>query len=86
MDYIISKSESYILKGIAVILMFHLHFCGFPEWLAEGSACKEIIPVSLRGMTVMRITAIFGAICVGIFTFLSGYYFQKNNLSGGAAA
>lgn len=74
MKYEISKRCSYILKGIAVLLMFYHHFCGFPEWIAEGLVCKNIIPFSVQGISLMRIIAVFGSICVEIFTFLSGYY------------
>lgn len=67
------------MQGIAVILMFYHHFCGFPEWLSETSKCKSIIPVMVSGMSLMRIIAVFGTICVGIFTFCTGYYYFYNN-------
>lgn len=79
----IDKKCSYILKGIAIILMFYHHFCGFPEWLLEGSQCKSMIPITVSGMSVMRIIAVFGTICVGIFTFCSGYYWGEDKDSAG---
>lgn len=74
----ISKRATLILKGIAVIAMFYHHFCGFPEWLAEGLECRPIIPLSIQGLSLLRITAVFGCICVGIFACLSGYSFGIN--------
>lgn len=67
-----TKSDSLVIKGIAIVMMLIHHFWGFPEWIV----IKEQI------MPSPYISFIFQSLvfCVVIFSFISGYayYFTKD--------
>lgn len=38
----INKEESYIIKGIAILLMLVHHFFTFPQWIIMGGGTHRI--------------------------------------------
>lgn len=61
-QYIISKNDSYIIKAIAIFLMFIHHFFTFPHWILSGGYTK--------------FSFYFNAptkLCVSIFAFITGW-------------
>lgn len=67
------RHSSDVIKGAALLLMFIHHFFTFPEWYVPA----------LSGLAHPWFAAHFSAptrLCVGIFAFLSGYfyYFSKD--------
>lgn len=60
-----TKKQSQIIQGIAILLMVYHHFFLNPEQLSSW--------VSYGNMEFVRHFAWFGKICVGLFCFVSGY-------------
>lgn len=63
----ISKTESFTIKGIAILLMLIHHFFTFPQWIVAG-----------RYSPNPELALIFSSptkLCVCIFAFLNGYAF-----------
>ena len=59
----ITKKQSVMIQGIAVLLMMYHHFFLDPSELA----------ISYGNIELVKQTAWFGKICVGMFAFVSGY-------------
>ena len=59
----ITKKQSVMIQGIAVLLMMYHHFFLNPSELA----------LSYGNIELVKSTAWFGKICVGMFAFVSGY-------------
>ncbi len=57
-----------ILKGIAIIFMFAHHFFTYPQWYVEGVSYPELQYFAEHFCEPLRI-------CVGIFAFLTGYFY-----------
>ncbi len=68
-----TKKQSAMLQGIAILLMLHHHFFTVPS----------TDHVFFLNVEAVRLTAWFGKICVGLFAFVSGYgiyhSFQKHH-------
>ena len=60
-----TKKQSQIIQGIAILLMVYHHFFLNPEQLSSW--------ISYGNMEFVRHFAWFGKICVGLFCFVSGY-------------
>lgn len=60
-----TKRQSQIIQGIAILLMVYHHFFLNPEQLSSW--------VSYGNIEIVRHFAWFGKICVGLFCFVSGY-------------
>ncbi len=62
-----------VLKGVAILIMFFHHFLTFPDWWPEGVDYPIMRQIADALWSPMQI-------CVGIFCFLTGYfyYFNKN--------
>ncbi len=69
-DINIDKKDSRILKGIAIIGMFILHFWAYEGWLYPNVSIDGFLPKSIY----VAIGA-FGNFCVSLFAFLTGYSF-----------
>ncbi len=65
----LSKQDTLVLKGVAILLMLEHHLWGFPER----------IPVQLHSMvgladsSFLSVIGDFGRICIAVFAFLGGY-------------
>lgn len=68
-DKYISKSNSLIIKGIAIIMMIVHHLFGFSDRINE----EYISIYKLEGMPIEYFTGIIGKCCVSIFLFIGGY-------------
>lgn len=69
-DRLITKNKNLAIKFIAVVLMIVLHTFSFPERIKN----VEYISIYLiNGIPIEYYVGRFGAICVGIYLFLSGY-------------
>ena len=69
------KQEATMIAGIAIILMFIHHFFGFEEYRFYGNGFYE--PVKIGGISIERMLAAFGKLCVAIFAFNSGVAIWK---------
>lgn len=58
------------IKGVAICIMLFHHFFGFPNWIEEGIVFYGI---PFRGTTIEYYLAVFGKVCVAMYTVLSGY-------------
>lgn len=80
-SFALSKNNTEIIKGIAILLMLFHHLFGFPEWLTDGI---KYIGIPLRANTLECVIGKFGHICVALFAFITGYgmYFsyKKGNI------
>ena len=67
----LSRQQTAVAKGGAILLMFWHHLFGFPERIP---AAAKLISVTGGGsLYVEDQLAIFGRLCVALFLFLSGY-------------
>ncbi|MEG1311464.1 MAG: acyltransferase [Romboutsia sp.] len=69
-DNLISKNKSLSLKFVAVILMILFHTFAFPDRIKD---VEYISLLKINGQAIEFYIAKLGIICVGMFTFLSGY-------------
>lgn len=74
-----TKSDTKVVKGIAIILMLYHHLFAFPDRLPEG--IQYVSAFSLSGETISYWIGLFGKICVALFTFMAGYgtYYSCKN-------
>ena len=72
----LSKRDSDIIKGMAIVLMFVHHFFCFPTWYVDGISYPKLTGFA----EFFRFPT---KICVSIFAFLTGYAYSKNNVGGG---
>lgn len=71
----ISRADTRLLKGVAIILMLVYHFFTFPEWYISGIgySYSAILEKYLYGPTQW---------CVALFAFITGYtYYYNTNKS-----
>ena len=61
----ITKKQSALLQGVAILLMIYHHFFNDPSLYGDG--------LIFRNENWVRSFAWFGKICVGLFAFVSGY-------------
>lgn len=68
----INKTDTRLLKGIAIILMLVYHFFTFPEWYVNGIgySYSVLLEKYLYGPTQW---------CVALFAFITGYVYYFNN-------
>jgi len=67
----LTKQNSDVIKGFAIILMLVHHLFGFPERAPEGLSIHPL----LSTFPLEYQLGVFGQICVPLFVFLSGYSF-----------
>ena len=65
------KQEARIVSGVAIVMMMIHHFFGFPDYLLPENHYISLF--SFGDITVERLAAAFGKLCVAIFAFNSGY-------------
>lgn len=65
----LDRGETLAVKGVALIFMFAHHFFTFPEYYAAGIAYPGFAPYIRFFRVPLRI-------CVGIFAFLTGYFYR----------
>lgn len=65
----LTKQHSLLLFGIAILLMLAHHLFAFPERLHIG----YISIGKINGNNIETVFGIFGKLCVGIYSFISGY-------------
>lgn len=65
----ISKEESIMIRGLAVMLMVFHHLFAFPERISYS----YFAPLDFTGLHLETILAYYGRICISIFAFLTGY-------------
>lgn len=73
------KTEAQMIAGVAIIMMLVHHFFGFADYRLDGNWIYE--PVKIGGVSVERIFASAGKLCVAIFAFSSGYAIWVNRKS-----
>lgn len=69
----LSRKESSIIQGIAVMLMVYHHLFGFPDRIVS----EYVIVSDLSFLHIGTILSYFGRICISIFAFCSGYGIYK---------
>ena len=73
-DTFFSRTDTKIIKGLAIILMLMHHLWAFPERIAGG----ELKPfITIGGKNTLIFFGEFGKICVSIFFFVGGYGIYK---------
>lgn len=70
---LISKEQSYIIKGFAILLMLVHHFYTFPSWIITGG-----YEPNLRFATLFNSPT---KLCVCIFAFINGWTFAFKDVS-----
>lgn len=73
------KTEAQMIAGVAIVMMLVHHFFGFADYRLDGNWVYE--PVKIGGISVERIFASAGKLCVAIFAFSSGYDIWVNRES-----
>lgn len=73
------KEEAKMIAGVAIVMMLVHHFFGFADYRLEGNWFYESLMVG--GVSVERIFASAGKLCVAIFSFSSGYAIWVNRES-----
>ena len=69
------KREAKLIAGVGIFLMLIHHFFGFPAWRLPGNNFIE--PIAIGGISIERVFAAFGKICVSIFAFARGFAIYK---------
>lgn len=69
-EFNFDKQMTTAIKGVAICIMLFHHFIGFPDWVNEGNV---IYGIPFADRTLEYYLAVFGKICVAMYTFLSGY-------------
>ena len=69
-----SRTDTKIIKGLAIVLMLMHHLWCFPERIA-GGALKYLF--TINGTSSLILFGSFGKICVSIFFFVGGYGIYK---------
>lgn len=72
----LSKDVSLKIKGIAIIIMLIHHFYGFPNWYIDIANYPSI---KILGTALNVWIENSTKICVGIYAFITGYAYYKNN-------
>lgn len=75
-NMMITRDDTKIMKGIAIILMLTHHLWSFPDRMAGGSLNYSF---SIFGMSSIVYFGLFGKICVSLFFFLGGYGIYKSS-------
>lgn len=70
------REEAKMMAGIALVMMLVHHFFGFPDYRLEENYFYE--PLQMGGVSLERIFAGAGKLCVAIFAFTSGYAIWRN--------
>ena len=73
------KTEAQMIAGVAIVMMLVHHFFGFADYRLDGNWIYE--PVKIGGVSLERIFASAGKLCVAIFAFSSGYAIWVNRKS-----
>lgn len=69
----LSRKESSIIQGIAVMLMVYHHLFGFPDRIVS----EYVIVSDFSFLHIGTILSYFGRICISVFAFCSGYGIYK---------
>lgn len=70
----LSRKESSIIQGIAVMLMVYHHLFGFPDRIVS----EYVIVSDLSFLHIGTILSYFGRICISIFAFAPDMVYTKN--------
>lgn len=65
-----------MIAGVAIVMMLVHHFFGFADYRLDGNWVYE--PVKIGGVSLERIFASAGKLCVAIFAFSGGYAIWVN--------
>lgn len=65
------KDEAKMISGIAILMMLTHHFFGFADYRLDGNYFYE--PMKIAGISIERILASAGKLCVAMFAFMSGF-------------
>ena len=72
-----TKTDTKMVKGLAIILMLMHHLWYFPDRIAGGELKYLITMFDSSSISVL---GLFGKICVAIFFFVGGYGIYKSSL------
>lgn len=64
----INRETTFVIKGIAIILMFVHHSFTYPNWYIEGISYPSLLTFASCMRNPFRL-------CVAIFAFLTGYFY-----------
>lgn len=69
----ISKDQSYVIKGFAILLMLVHHFYTFPTWIISGGGYEPNLSFAELFNSPTKL-------CVCIFAFINGWSFALKNV------
>lgn len=75
MDFL-GRKEAKLVAGMAILLMMFHHLFGFPQWLNGNTFIESL---AICNISIERMIAAFGKICVALFAFSSGYVIWKKS-------
>lgn len=75
LDSFLSRQDSQFVAGIAIFMMLVHHLFGFDSFRLLGNEYVETF--SIGGISIERMLAAFGKLCVAVFAFISGYVIWK---------
>ena len=78
-NYIISKNDSLILKGIGILLMLFHHLFYSPEFSLFYNDFS--IQIGYHSISIVNQLGIYAKLCVAIFVFASGYGLEISYLN-----
>lgn len=74
MERTFTRTDTKVVKGVAVLLMLMHHLFYFSDhWPDTMPAAHKTLPNFMGGQGLEQMLGIFGVICVPIFFFLAGY-------------
>lgn len=71
----LGRKEAKLIAGVAILMMMFHHIFGFSEYRINGNDFIESI--TIQGISIERMIAAFGKLCVALFAFCSGYAIWK---------
>ena len=78
-----SRTDTKLIKGLAVIFMFMHHLWTFPDRIPLAYPIKWPTPAfKINGWSGIQALGAMGQFCVGLFMFLGGYGLYKQYASG----
>lgn len=82
-SYVFTRTDTKIMKGVAILLMLMHHLWGFPERQPGGAyAIQSPVFSQVLGKEWFAAVGQFGKICLPVFMFLTGYGMYRQYESG----
>ena len=77
--YFLTKNDSVIIYGVAILLMIYHHLFAFPERLNYN----YVNVLEIGNINIDYYIGVFGKLCVALYAFISGYGLTISKLNRG---